>query len=98
MTYSPDSGPKRLMRSEDRWIGGVCGGLADYFGLDPALVRLLFVASILLPGPQLLIYVILWFVMPDSRASRARGGSPPHVLRRPVRTTSAGRASQFERA
>ncbi|MCT1433445.1 MULTISPECIES: PspC domain-containing protein [Dietzia] len=72
MTYSPDSGPKRLMRSEDRWIGGVCGGLADYFGLDPALVRLLFVASILLPGPQLLIYVILWFVMPDSRASRAR--------------------------
>ncbi|WP_407335614.1 PspC domain-containing protein [Dietzia kunjamensis] len=72
MTYSPDSGPKRLMRSGDRWIGGVCGGLADYFGLDPALVRLLFVASILLPGPQLLIYVILWFVMPDSRASRAR--------------------------
>lgn len=72
MTYSPDFGPKRLMRSEDRWIGGVCGGLADYFGLDPALVRLLFVASILLPGPQLLIYVILWFVMPDSRASRAR--------------------------
>ena len=60
------------MRSEDGWIGGVCGGLADYFGLDPALVRLLFVASILLPGPQLLIYVILWFVMPDSRASRAR--------------------------
>ncbi|MBB1020051.1 PspC domain-containing protein [Dietzia sp. E1] len=68
MTYEPASQPKRLTRSEDRWIGGVCGGLADYFGLGPALVRVLFVASLLLPGPQLLIYVILWFVMPDSRA------------------------------
>ncbi|MGN0100261.1 PspC domain-containing protein [Dietzia sp. CH92] len=68
MTYPPASQPKRLTRSEDRWIGGVAGGLADYFGLDPALVRVLFVASMLLPGPQLLIYVILWFVMPDSRA------------------------------
>ena len=46
----------------------MCGGLADHFGLDPALVRVLFVASLLLPGPQLLIYAILWFVMPDARA------------------------------
>lgn len=68
MTYPSDSQPKRLTRSEDRWVAGVCGGLADYFGLDPALVRVLFVASVLLPGPQLLIYVILWFVMPDARA------------------------------
>lgn len=68
MTYEPASQSKRLTRSEDRWIGGVCGGLADHFGLDPALVRVLFVASLLLPGPQLLIYAILWFVMPDARA------------------------------
>ena len=68
MTHEFASQPKRLTRSEDRWIGGVCGGLADDFGLDTALVRVLFVASLLLPGPQLLIYVILWFVMPDARA------------------------------
>lgn len=68
MTHEPASQPKRLTRSEDRWIGGVCGGLADHFGLDPALVRVLFVVSLLLPGPQLLIYAILWFVMPDARA------------------------------
>lgn len=68
MTYPSDYQPKRLTRSEDRWIGGVCGGLADYFGLDPVLVRVLFVASLLLPGPQVLLYVILWFVMPDARA------------------------------
>ena len=46
----------------------MAGGLANYFGLDPALVRVLFVASLLLPGPQVLIYVILWFVMPNSGA------------------------------
>ena len=65
---SRSPGTRRLVRSEDRWIGGVAGGLADYFGLDPTLVRVLFIASCLLPGPQLLLYVILWFVMPDARA------------------------------
>ncbi len=61
---------RRLARSSDRWVGGVCGGLARYFGVDPALVRVLFVASLLLPGPQLLLYVILWFVIPDARTAR----------------------------
>lgn len=65
---SSGTGAKRLVRSSDRWVGGVCSGLADYFGVDPALVRVLFVASMLLPGPQLLLYVIMWFVMPDARA------------------------------
>ena len=68
MTFNTGPQPKRLARSEDRWIGGVCAGVADYFGLDPTLVRVLFVASMLLPGPQVLIYVILWFVMPDARS------------------------------
>lgn len=61
-------GRKRLARSEDRWLGGVAGGVADYFGIDPTLVRVLFIASCLLPGPQILLYVILWFVMPDVRS------------------------------
>lgn len=64
----PDSRPRRLTRSRDRWLGGVCGGLAEYVGLDPAVVRVLFVASMLLPGPQVLLYAVLWFVMPDSGA------------------------------
>ena len=68
MTSFPASQPKRLARSEDRWIGGVAGGLADYFGLDPVLVRVLFVASMLLPGPQVLLYLILWLVIPNSGA------------------------------
>ena len=68
MSNIPSSQPKRLTRSQDRWIGGVAGGVAEYFGLDPMLVRVLFIASLLLPGPQVLLYVILWFVMPNSGA------------------------------
>ena len=68
MTSFPSSQPKRLARSQDRWLGGVAGGVAEYFGLDPMLVRVLFIASLLLPGPQVLLYVILWLVMPNSGA------------------------------
>ena len=46
--------------------GGVCGGMAEYFGIDPTLVRLAFVAAALLGGPGLLIYVILWIVTPEN--------------------------------
>lgn len=56
---------RRLTRSRtDRWIGGVCGGLAEYFGWNATLIRLLFILSCLLPGPQFLIYLVLWVVIP----------------------------------
>ena len=55
----------RLYRSrQHRMIGGVCGGIAERFGWDPTLVRLVFVLSIFLPGPQILAYLILWLVIP----------------------------------
>ena len=57
---------RRLVRPRDnRRIAGVCAGLARRFGWSPGLVRLLFVVSILLPGPQVLIYLILWALMPS---------------------------------
>ena len=49
---------------ENRVIAGVCSGIARRFGIDPTIVRILFVASLLLPGPQILIYLVLWIVMP----------------------------------
>ncbi|MEV3962681.1 PspC domain-containing protein [Nocardia sp. NPDC050193] len=52
------------LSSTDKWIGGVCGGIAEYFGWSSGLVRLLFVVSCLLPGPQFLIYLALWIFMP----------------------------------
>lgn len=55
---------KQLTRSQtDRMIAGVCGGLGAYFGFDPTLVRLIFVALTLLGGHGILIYLILWLVM-----------------------------------
>ncbi len=51
----------------DRWIAGVCSGLAARTGMTPGTVRLLFVLSCLLPGPQFVAYVVLWVVMPDGR-------------------------------
>jgi phage shock protein PspC (stress-responsive transcriptional regulator) len=54
-----------LTRPRDgRWIGGVCAGLARRFDMKPWHVRLLFVLSCLLPGPQILIYIALWIIVP----------------------------------
>ena len=53
--------------SRGRIVGGVCAGLARRFDLSPTLVRVLFVASMLLPGPQILAYLVLWIAMPDER-------------------------------
>jgi phage shock protein PspC (stress-responsive transcriptional regulator) len=61
---------KRLYRSKkDRMIGGVCGGLAEYFGIDPVIVRVI-ALILLLPGalPGFLPYVILWIVVPENPA------------------------------
>ena len=58
----------RLERSNDRIIAGVCGGIADYLGWDPAIVRLLYVLiSIFSSGfPGVLVYIILWIAMPKT--------------------------------
>jgi phage shock protein PspC (stress-responsive transcriptional regulator) len=56
----------RLTRPRgDRWIAGVCSGLARRFGLSPNVMRLIFVISCVLPGPQFIIYLILWALMPS---------------------------------
>ena len=50
-----------------RVIAGVCSGLGQRFGIPANVVRLLFVVSCLLPGPQFLVYIVLWILMPDGR-------------------------------
>jgi phage shock protein C len=54
---------------ENRVIAGVCSGIARRFGIDPTIVRILFVASLLLPGPQILIYLAAWVLMPDESST-----------------------------
>lgn len=60
---------KRLMRSStDKKIAGVCGGLAEYFDLDPTLVRVLWLLLLFFAGTGLLAYVILWIALPIAPA------------------------------
>jgi len=47
-----------------RVIAGVCAGIARRFGWSPWLVRLVFLVSCVLPGPQILLYIALWILMP----------------------------------
>ena len=58
-----------LRSKNDKMIAGVCGGIARYFNIDPAIVRLLFVLSVFLGGVSPLVYVVLWLVMPEESAS-----------------------------
>ena len=55
-------------RTNGKMIAGVCGGIADRFGMSATLVRLLFLLSMLLPGPQILIYVAMWILIPKRAA------------------------------
>jgi phage shock protein C len=57
---------KKLKRSRNKMIAGVCGGLAEYFDVDPTVVRIIYVLVSILSAafPGFLIYIILWLVMP----------------------------------
>ena len=59
---------KPLVRSrENRMIAGVVGGLAEYFGIDPTLARVLYVVGSIMSAafPGILVYAILWVVIPN---------------------------------
>ena len=56
---------KKLSRStKNKMIGGVCAGVADYFNVDPTIVRVIYVLLIFLFGSGILLYLILWIIMP----------------------------------
>lgn len=62
-------GPRRLRRSvNDKVVGGVAGGLGHYFELDPVLVRIAFVLLVLAGGSGVLLYIVLWIVIPEATA------------------------------
>ncbi|NDJ36200.1 MAG: PspC domain-containing protein [Chloroflexi bacterium] len=63
---------KKLTRStSDRWIAGVAGGMADYFGLDPTVMRIIFIVlGLITTGfPVLIAYIIMWVVIPEDTAA-----------------------------
>jgi phage shock protein C len=71
MTEQPTTTPtpsKRLLRSrDDRMLGGVCGGVARYLGIDPTLVRILVVVGTVIGfGSLVLAYIIGWLLIPEA--------------------------------
>ncbi|SFI10673.1 PspC domain-containing protein [Halpernia frigidisoli] len=64
------SGQKQLFRDpENGKIGGVCAGLANYFGIDPVWIRLLLIFFVIMKGFGILLYVILWIVLPQAKTA-----------------------------
>lgn len=57
--------------TEGRMIAGVCAGLARRFGISSTAMRIIFLASCLLPGPQFLIYLGMWLLIPQDGSERA---------------------------
>ena len=59
---------KKLIRSKDRILAGVCGGLAEYLGIDATIVRIVYVLISILSAafPGIIVYLILMLIMPNS--------------------------------
>lgn len=58
-----------LKRGPERWLGGVCGGIAAKLNVDVAYVRIGFLLFCLLPGPAILLYIAAWLILPDQHNS-----------------------------
>jgi phage shock protein PspC (stress-responsive transcriptional regulator) len=96
-TPSVSSPPRRFLRSHrDRFLGGVCGGLGDYFAIDPVLFRIGSVVLGVVGGFSLVAYPILWIFVPRDdgtgnpeplavwRILGRRDGKPPRFGRAPI--------------
>jgi len=61
-------GKKRLFRNiDDRMLGGVCSGLGSYFNIDATVVRIIFLLALFIGGSSILVYLVLWIVIPPAR-------------------------------
>jgi phage shock protein C len=79
MNTDTTAAPRRMKRSrEDRMLGGVCGGIAAHFGIDPVIVRVATVALIFAGGIGIAPYLAAWVLMPleESRATAAPAPAP----------------------
>ncbi|HTY39994.1 MAG TPA: PspC domain-containing protein [Candidatus Paceibacterota bacterium] len=74
---------RKLYRSEkDKVLGGVCGGLGEYFSIDPVIIRVLFVLLTIPGGGGLIAYIILYFLIPPAPGEGAEDASVPDLGKR----------------
>ncbi len=90
MTDPAQQTRRRLYRSRtDRMLGGVAGGLGDYFGVDPVLVRLAWVA-LAFAGIGIIAYIVAWIIVPEEPAGYSPEAQAPPAARSPQRSDRAG--------
>ena len=66
MSNNPTPYRRLTLSSTDKMIGGVCGGIAHYFNIDPTLVRIIAVVLALIGGGGLIAYLLAWIIMPKA--------------------------------
>lgn len=64
MNFSNSLNRPLARSNSQQWVGAVLSGIGETYNINIALLRVLFVCSILLPGPQVILYVIAWLIMP----------------------------------
>ena len=60
---------KKLYREKNSILGGVCSGIGDYFNIDAIFVRLLFILLFFTSFPSLILYLIMWFLIPKKKTN-----------------------------
>ena len=91
--YSSDSSKKRLYRDSDNGIiGGVCSGIAYYFGIDPVWIRLFFGLSFIFFGSGVIFYILLWIIIPEARSASEK----LNMKGEPVNIDSIGKTIEKE--
>ena len=95
---------KRLYRSSDeRMVAGVCGGLAEYFDVDPTIVRVAFVLLTIFDGAGLALYILMWIIVPErgevkresGKSEKAAKAEPSVSASAPVSEMTEGRNRAF---
>lgn len=89
---------RRLFRStQNKMIGGVCGGLAEYFDTDPSLIRIAAVALLFTFGAGLIAYIIGWIILPRATSMAQLAAGQPYVGNSPAtpRADKSGERSRF---
>lgn len=78
-SQSPTHMKKKLYRSSrGKILAGVCTGLGEYFDIDPVLIRALFIVALLSSGVGIILYIVLWIIMPkEETTSSAESSSEP---------------------
>ena len=80
---NPYASPRLALDTENKKIAGVCGGLADYFDVDPIIIRICWLLAFLCAGTGLLAYIILWIALPVAPTGMVQASSAP-VTSQPI--------------